>query len=243
MISPVTSTSVATNGAEDVAGSRPNLRNTNGNIEPANVPHITTPISAKKIVNPIKGQCGPYTFEKSAHNEIRTKPSVPRMPPNASPEKASRRITRHQSRKVTSLIAIARMIKVVAWEPELPPLEMINGRKSDNTTAFSISCWKKPMAVVVSISLRNKITSHGARLLIISSTWICKYGPPNASIPPIFWMSSVASCSATSSTSSTVTTPTRTSLESSTGKMVRSYFLNAATAVSWSSVARRANTW
>ena len=43
MTSPVTSTSVATNGAEALAGSAPNRRRTNGSIEPASVPNMTTP--------------------------------------------------------------------------------------------------------------------------------------------------------------------------------------------------------
>src|SRR5437868_4498269 len=60
MISPVTSTSVATNGAELVAGSNPNDRKMNGSIDPASDPHITTPINAKNTVNPIKNQCLPY---------------------------------------------------------------------------------------------------------------------------------------------------------------------------------------
>ena len=42
--SPVTSTIVATKGADDVAGSNPNLLRIKGSIEPAIVPSITTPI-------------------------------------------------------------------------------------------------------------------------------------------------------------------------------------------------------
>ena len=37
----VTSTKVATKGAEDTAGSAPNFLSTIGNIEPVIVPHIT----------------------------------------------------------------------------------------------------------------------------------------------------------------------------------------------------------
>jgi len=50
MISPVTSTSVATNGADALAGSNPHRRKMNGNIEPASVPNITTPIKLHPIV-------------------------------------------------------------------------------------------------------------------------------------------------------------------------------------------------
>ena len=59
MISPVTSTNVATKGAEDVAGSILNFFKTIGIIEPLNVPHITMPISEKKIVVAINNQWGP----------------------------------------------------------------------------------------------------------------------------------------------------------------------------------------
>ena len=43
MIIPVTSTSVATNGADEVAGSNFKRFRKIGNIEPAIVPHNTTP--------------------------------------------------------------------------------------------------------------------------------------------------------------------------------------------------------
>jgi hypothetical protein len=42
---PLTSTSVATNGAEALAGSAPNLRSTNGSIAPASVPQVVHPIT------------------------------------------------------------------------------------------------------------------------------------------------------------------------------------------------------
>ena len=40
-------TCVATNGAESLAGSKPSRRNTNGSIEPARVPQVTTPTRLK----------------------------------------------------------------------------------------------------------------------------------------------------------------------------------------------------
>ena len=66
-------------------------------------------------------------------------PMTARMHPSRKPEASSRRITRHQSRSSTSCKAIARMISEVACEPELPPLEMISGRKSASTSAFASS--------------------------------------------------------------------------------------------------------
>ncbi len=63
MISPVTSTNVATKGAEEVAGSTLKRFRTIGIIEPISVPHITIPISEKKIVIAIKSQWGPYSYQ------------------------------------------------------------------------------------------------------------------------------------------------------------------------------------
>src|SRR6202521_3533726 len=95
-------------------------------------------------------------FENADQAVIRRNPMVPRIVPRARPASTSRRMTRHQSRTYTSPSAIARMTNVVACEPELPPLEMISGTNSARTTAFSISLSKNPMAVVVSISPRNR---------------------------------------------------------------------------------------
>lgn len=59
IIRPVTSTSVATKGAEEVAGSSLNFFNKIGIIEPLSVPHITTPIREKKIQMANKNQYWP----------------------------------------------------------------------------------------------------------------------------------------------------------------------------------------
>src|ERR1051326_2169130 len=48
---PVTSTSVATNGADAVAGSKPSLRRMNGSMLPVTVPKPTTPIRAPHTVS------------------------------------------------------------------------------------------------------------------------------------------------------------------------------------------------
>ena len=64
-------------------------------------------------------------------------------------------MTLHQSRKVTSPSAMALMISVAACDPLLPPLLTINGMNRDNTTAFAISCSKKPIAVAVNNSPIN----------------------------------------------------------------------------------------
>ena len=81
-------------------------------------------------------------------------------------------------------MASARITSVDACDPELPPLEMINGTNNARTTALAISFSKKPIAVAVSISPRNSTTSHPARFLIIPASEICRYGSSSASDPP-----------------------------------------------------------
>ena len=90
-----------------------------------------------------------------------------RIVPSASPTRISRLITRHQSRRPTSPSASARMTSVEACDPELPPLEMINGTNSVRTMAREISASNAPMAVAVSISPRNNAVSQPARLWTI----------------------------------------------------------------------------
>ena len=58
-MSPVTSTNVAMNGADETAGSNPSFFKSIGNIEPDNVPHKTTPTSVSPTVMAISNQCGP----------------------------------------------------------------------------------------------------------------------------------------------------------------------------------------
>jgi len=53
MIKPVTSTSVATKGAEDTAGSKPNRFNIIGNNEPMVFPQSTTPTNENPTTNAI----------------------------------------------------------------------------------------------------------------------------------------------------------------------------------------------
>ena len=52
---------------------------------------------------------------------IRKKPMVPSIEPRANPVSSSRRITRHHPDSVTSPTASARITRVEAWLPELPP--------------------------------------------------------------------------------------------------------------------------
>ena len=111
MISPVTSTKVATNGADDVAGSKPSFFNNKGSMEPASDPHKTIPINVKPTVKATISQCGPYILLNGTHAVIRKKPIIPRVTPSIKPDNISRRITRHQSEIVTSPNAIACMIK------------------------------------------------------------------------------------------------------------------------------------
>ena len=50
---PVTSTRVATKGADEVAGSSPSFFNRMGSMEPMTLPHNTIPIREKKIISAI----------------------------------------------------------------------------------------------------------------------------------------------------------------------------------------------
>ncbi len=56
---PVTSTNVATKGAEDAAGSSFKRFNSIGNIEPIKLPQSTMPIKEQEMVRPIMFQCSP----------------------------------------------------------------------------------------------------------------------------------------------------------------------------------------
>lgn len=104
---PVTSTSVDTNGADELAGSAPNFLSKNGNIEPTNEPHNTTPKMEMETVKPINCQCGPYTSVNTWNPYIRIIPKQPSMIPNNAPAISSRLNTRHQSLSFTSPKAIA----------------------------------------------------------------------------------------------------------------------------------------
>ena len=53
MVMPVTSTMVATNGAEALAGSNPKRFKSKGNVEPIIVPHNTIPTKLPATVKPI----------------------------------------------------------------------------------------------------------------------------------------------------------------------------------------------
>src|SRR5437660_3924163 len=186
MTRPVTSTSVATNGADEAAGSKPNRRNPKGSTEPIKVPQRTMPTNESPTVKATRNQCGPYILVKIDQSATRRNPIAPRIEPRASPVNTSRYTTRHQSLNLTSPIARARITRVEAWEPELPPLEIINGTNSAKTTARWISFSKNPMADAVNISPINRMTSHPARFLTMRVRAIWRYGSSRAAEPPIF---------------------------------------------------------
>src|SRR5690606_31240283 len=56
---PTTSTTVATNGVDEAAGSAPRRLSTIGSSDPTSDPHSTTPTSARNTTRPISGQWGP----------------------------------------------------------------------------------------------------------------------------------------------------------------------------------------
>src|SRR6267154_4437341 len=102
-------------------------------------------------------------LENKVQMVTRVKPMMPSTAPRKRPEENSLRITFHQSPKVTSPKAMARIINDEACEPELPPLEMINGTNKASTTALAISPSKNPIAVAVNISLKKRTMSHPDR--------------------------------------------------------------------------------
>ena len=122
---------------------------------------------------------------------------------------------------------MARMTSVEAWDPALPPLEMMSGMNSASTVARPISPSKNASAVAVSISPTSSTASQPPRLRSISRRRDCRYGTSRASMPPNFWASSVASSCTTSTMSSTVTMPFITPPLSTIGITVRSCSANS----------------
>ena len=97
MIKPVTSTKVATNGAEEAAGSNPILRRKKGSIDPESVPQMTTPTNENPTVIATRIQWAPYRLLNADQIAMRMKPMHPRTIPSKRPEKISRLMTIHQS--------------------------------------------------------------------------------------------------------------------------------------------------
>src|SRR5690606_8464110 len=103
----VTSTIVDTKGADELAGSAPNLRRINGNIAPTKDPHRTTPTKELPIAAPYRYHASPYVSLNTSSTPILKKPKTPKITPSSNPERISRFMTIHQSRRVTSPMAIA----------------------------------------------------------------------------------------------------------------------------------------
>jgi hypothetical protein len=59
MMRPVTSTSVATKGADALAGSNFSFLSTNGSSDPLREPNSTTPTRLTKTVTATRKACGP----------------------------------------------------------------------------------------------------------------------------------------------------------------------------------------
>src|SRR3989339_913374 len=114
MMIPVTSTKVATNGAEEVAGSSPNFLIIIGSIEPRIAPQATTPSREIETAVPNKNQCSPYTYEAASQIVIRKKPNKPRIAPRIKPIEISLLKISHQFLIVISPRERARITKVAA---------------------------------------------------------------------------------------------------------------------------------
>ncbi len=59
MTRPVTSTKVATKGADEVAGSKPAARSKNGSMAPVTPPQTTTQAMEIETERATRNQCGP----------------------------------------------------------------------------------------------------------------------------------------------------------------------------------------
>ena len=128
--------------------------------------------------------------------------------PAPGPRTISRRMTRHQSRSVTSPSASARMTSVDACEPELPPLEMIERHEQREHDRLARSPSRRRPSPSPSASRRGTAPSASRRA---SAPCAGTRSPCRARrAPPIrrcAGFPSVAAASATSSTSSMVTMP------------------------------------
>src|SRR6056297_610293 len=166
---PVTSTKVATNGAEVTAGSKPTFDIINGNMDPLKLPNRTTPI---KLIPTVK-DCRKTVIVKGSplktiQVEITTVPIIPRTAPNSKPDISSLLRTIHQSDNLRSSVEMARIISVAACEPEFPPLEIIMGIKSASTAALASVSSKPAIAVTVNICPKKSNISQPTRLRTIS---------------------------------------------------------------------------
>src|ERR1044071_2895352 len=95
MTRPLTSTSVATKGADALAGSNPSRRKMNGSIDPASVPHITTPPRLRATANAKPAQPGQELAPDDA-------------PPVAQADLAQRHRADDQRRRLRTRVAAAR---------------------------------------------------------------------------------------------------------------------------------------
>ncbi len=168
---PVASTSVLITGPEITAGSIFNRAASGGSSEPITLAHST-------IVNR-----DALTVSDSAMLDpqvrARTKPTAPMSTPSRKPVRISCHSSRQVSLSFTSPTAMARMIVLVACEPELPPVPISSGTKKDSATAASSSCSKKRITVPVSISVRNSTISQPTRFRVTVSTGVLRYSVSN----------------------------------------------------------------
>ena len=142
---PVTSTSVATNGADEVAGSTLSRFKTIGIIEPLNVPHNTIPIKRKEnsngdkipvmatmlgvIICPMKFLPDRNSDQADgSKNDSKCEPGKDLATHHIPPASWSKFIQCHGTND-----------KVAACEPLLPPLDIISGTNNDSTNAASSS--------------------------------------------------------------------------------------------------------
>ena len=204
------------------AGSTPSFSAAIGSSEPTTLANMTMnrierlTVAATQTVTPSFCSSSPST------SSILPKFTSESVAPHSSATRHSFHMTFSASRGSISPSDRLRITAVEACAPELPPVPISIGIKatSAGTTASIPSKLVRIMLVKVAESIRN--SSQGMRFFQISRTGVREYGVSEGSIPAIFSMSSVVSCSITSSTSSTVTMPTRRISLSTTGMTIRS---------------------
>ena len=204
---------VVMSGELAVAGSSFSFLSSSGMQTPIRLPRITT----RNMLRP--------TTRPKANPPLQIpmpQATSPVVKPRAVDTPASLRRSEAQSFVRISPTAMARIMRVADWEPALPPLSIKRGRKKTRGTRAAMVASNRAMIPPETAFTNTRATSQ--RILF-------RYRrEADASFRPIssgataaaFWMSSVASSTATSRTSSAVTIPTRTPSESTTGRTVRS---------------------
>ena len=151
MIIPLTSTTVATNGADETAGSKPKRDSINGNIAPIKLPNKTIDNKLNAITKAVKKDCSSiYPFAVKSQTKRVTNPKIPINIPNTNPELSSLKNT-FSNHRFNIIRGQRTNNKCGRLGPELPPLDIINGTKNDKKTILESSSSYCPIVSAVNI--------------------------------------------------------------------------------------------